>query len=117
MGASPSKHYPGGGPTGGRNDILSPVPEMSHSGARVVGMTIGPPTSPSSAVSSVVTGQGAAPRGGGAAGRMWPSVGGPAARSMDAGLHHTPPQSRREAPPYRYNYSRQPAVYALIQDS
>ena len=97
VGASASKnYYPSSGGSGVRKDILSPVPE-TYSGARVVDMTIGPPMSPSSVVSSTVTSQGGAPRSG-FSGRNWAG-----ARSME-GLHHTPPQSRREAPPYRYMY-------------
>ena len=99
---SSSKNYYQGGPPGVRKDILSPVPEMSYSGARVVDVTFGPPMSPSSVLSSTVTSQGGALRSG-FTGRNWPSVGASGTRSMDA-LHHTPPQPRREAPPYRYNY-------------
>lgn len=94
-----SNHYSAGGPTGVRKDILSPVPEMSYSGARVVDVTFGPPMSPSSVLSSTVINQGGAPRSG-FSGRNWPSMGASEARSMDA-LHHTPPRPRREAPPYR----------------
>ena len=83
-----------------RKEILSPVPEMSYSGARVVDISFGPPMSPSSVLSSTVTSQGGAPRGFGIGGRQWPSVGASGARSMDA-IHHTPPLQRREAPPYR----------------
>ena len=104
IGTSPSRqYYPpgGGGPSAGaRKDILGTVPEMSHSGARVVDVTFGPPMSPSSVLSSTVTSQGPAPHRGGFShqpgARNWAS----GARSMDA-LHHTPPQPRREAPPYR----------------
>ena len=74
---------------------------MSHSGARVVDVTFGPPMSPSSVLSSTVASQGPGPHRGGFAhqpgARNW-AMG---ARSMDA-LHHTPPQPRREAPPYRW---------------
>ena len=106
VGVSPSKnYYPGagagvGGPPGGRKDILRTVPEMSSSGARVVDVSY-PPVSPSSTLSSAVTSQGGAPRSGFSGGRNWPAMGASGARSMDA-LHHTPPQLKREAPPYRY---------------
>jgi hypothetical protein len=104
IGTSPSRHYyppGGGGPSAGaRKDILGTVPEMSHSGARVVDMTFGPPMSPSSVLSSTVASQGPAPHRGGFSHqqgvRNWAS----GARSMDA-LHHTPIQPQREAPPYR----------------
>ena len=100
MGTSPSRHYyptppPLGGVPSKRDMVLNTVPETSHSGARVVDVTFGPPMSPSSVLSSTVASQGPGPRIGGT--RNWAA----ATRSMD-GLHHTPPQSRREAPPYRW---------------
>ena len=80
---------------------------MSHSGARVVDVTFGPPMSPSSVLSSTVASQGGTSRSGISSQggqRNWPSVGASGTQSMDA-LHHTPPQPRREAPPYRYNHN------------
>ena len=109
VGASPSRHHyppPPGGPSSSspvtRRDILGTVPETSHSGARVVDVTFGPPMSPSSVLSSTVASQGPAPRsGGGVPHQQGPRSWASGARSMDT-LHQTPPQPRREAPPYRW---------------